>query len=139
MEIKEINRKLFSERFKKCRIENNYTQEKIAEELGAKRGTVASWEAGGYRIPELSKIYKAADVFDVSVDYLVGRTDDPSPMPIWKRDKKPTDIELEKFLNKTNIHFDGAPLTDEDKEDLLTYLKVKWERESKKKKKGGGK
>ena len=68
---------------------------------------------------------------------LLGR--DPSTPPWWYRNTPPTDVELEEFLKTARIHFDGAPLTDEDKEDIMTYLKVKWEREKKKREKEGKK
>jgi len=34
-------------------------------------------------------------------------------------------MELEEFLKKANVHFDGVPLNGEDKEDIMTYLSVK--------------
>ncbi|MDH7579109.1 MAG: hypothetical protein QHH75_15150 [Bacillota bacterium] len=56
----------------------------------------------------------------------------------WYRDTPPTDVELEEFLKTANVYFDGAPLNEEDKEDIVTYLKVKWEREKKKREKKKG-
>lgn len=74
-----IDKEKFAERFKALRREKGYSQEKIARELGTKRGTIAAWEAG-HRIPELSKAYQAAELFDVSTDYLLGRTDDSASL-----------------------------------------------------------
>ncbi|BAF60147.1 predicted transcriptional regulator [Pelotomaculum thermopropionicum SI] len=64
---------------------------------------------------------------------------DPSTPSLWYRDTPPTKIELEVFLKNANVYFDGAPLNEEDKEDILDYLAWKWEREKKKrdKQKGG--
>lgn len=69
----------FAQRLKKLREEYKMTQEQLAQILGVKRGTIASWEAN-HRIPELSKVYEAAEHFNVSVDYLLGRTNDPRPV-----------------------------------------------------------
>jgi len=44
-------------------------------------------------------------------------------------------VELEEFLKTANIYFNGAPLDEDDKEDIITYLKVKWEREKRKRNK----
>lgn len=132
-----IDRKKFAERFRVLRKERGYTQEEIAQELGVKRGTIAAWEAG-HRTPELSKAYKAAEIFNISTDYLLGRTDDPNEKGTeswWYRDTPPTRVELEDFLKNAKIYFHGAPLDEEDKEDIITYLQVKWEREKRKREK----
>jgi len=42
---------------------------------------------------------------------------------------------LEEFLKNANVYFDGAPLDEEDKEDILDNLAWKWEREKKKQEK----
>jgi hypothetical protein len=63
--------------------------------------------------------------FSVSVDYRFGRIDNPFIPFWWYRDTLPTDMELEEFLKKANVHFDGVPLNGEDKEDIMTYLSVK--------------
>jgi len=34
-------------------------------------------------------------------------------------------VELAEFLKMARIYFDGAPLTDEDKEDIMAYLRFK--------------
>jgi len=54
------------------RKKNNYSQEKLAELLCVSRQAVTKWEADE-SIPELSKLIALADLFDVSLDRLVGR------------------------------------------------------------------
>ncbi|GEA17537.1 helix-turn-helix domain-containing protein [Moorella sp. E306M] len=72
--------------------------------------------------------------------YLPEKKDQPnsSTPSWWYRDTPPTNVELEEFLKKANVYFDGAPLDEEDKEDIITYLKVKWEREKRKREKEKG-
>ena len=139
----DINKEEFAKRIKALRESADLTQDEMATILGTKRGTIAAWEAG-HRIPELSKVYKVAEYFKVSTDYILGRTDDPRPpqektdpsTPAWcYRDTPPTRMELEEFLKKANVYFDGTPLDEEDKEDILDYLAWKWEREKKKREK----
>ncbi len=45
---------------------------------------------------------------------------------------KPTDAELEDFLRNSNVKFNGAPLDDEDKEDIIGFLKMVWKRKKQK-------
>lgn len=47
-------------------------------------------------------------------------------------DNKPTDAELEDFLRNSNVKFNGAPLDDEDKEDIIGFLKMVWKRKKQK-------
>ena len=62
----------FSDGFPKLRIKNGYTQEQIAEMLGVSRQAVSKWENGD-SVPDMDKIAKLADAFDVSLDELLGR------------------------------------------------------------------
>jgi transcriptional regulator with XRE-family HTH domain len=47
-------------------------------------------------------------------------------------DNKSTDAELEDFLRNSNVKFNGAPLDDEDKEDIIGFLKMVWKRKKQK-------
>ncbi|ELK46189.1 helix-turn-helix transcriptional regulator [Halobacillus sp. BAB-2008] len=69
----------FADRLKKCRQikkeENpNWTQDYIARQIGVARTTYTAYERGT-KIPTLDTVNKIADLFDVSTDYLLGRSD----------------------------------------------------------------
>ncbi|MGR9047590.1 helix-turn-helix domain-containing protein [Halobacillus faecis] len=69
----------FSNRLKRCRQikkeENpNWTQDYIARQIGVARTTYTAYERGT-KIPTLDTVNKIADLFDVSTDYLLGRSD----------------------------------------------------------------
>jgi len=133
------NFKDIGKRIKHLRVKKDLTLKEVAALADISIGFLGDIESGRTK-PSLKTLDKLVSILETSTDYLLGRTDDPHPIqPIWKQEQKPSDVELENFLLKTNIYFDGSPLTDDDKEDLLTYLKVKWERERKKKEKGGEK
>ena len=65
---------MFSQRLKLLRNEKNLLQKELADKLNISRSTIASWESGN-RIPELGAIEKLSDFFEVSIDYLLGKTD----------------------------------------------------------------
>ena len=67
----------FSVQVKKLRIKNNLTLSGLGEQVNAAKQTVGHWETG-YRVPPLDVLIALADYFDVSLDYLVGRSDDPT-------------------------------------------------------------
>ncbi|MGI6328102.1 MAG: helix-turn-helix domain-containing protein [Dethiobacteria bacterium] len=51
---------------------------------------------------------------------------------LYNDDNKSTDAELEDFLRNSNVKFNGAPLDDEDKEDIIGFLKMVWKRKKQK-------
>ena len=66
----------FSERLKELRTSNGLTMEQLGKEIESTRGTIGNFENGNKK-PSLDMLIKLADYFNVSIDYLVGRTDDP--------------------------------------------------------------
>ena len=57
----------------------NLPEAAFGEALGMGKNTVNNWKAGRSKT-YLKKIDSIADYFGVSVDYLLGRTDDPHPV-----------------------------------------------------------
>ena len=53
------------------------TQLKLAMELNTNQNTISRYE-NGEREPSIRDLIKIADYFNVSVDYLIGRTDNPN-------------------------------------------------------------
>lgn len=66
------------ERIRSTRIDRDLTQAEIAEILNVKRNTYCQYEIGVINYP-LDIVVKLAEFYDVSMDYLVGLTDDPTP------------------------------------------------------------
>lgn len=64
-------------RIKELRKSVNMNQQSLADYLNVSRSTVAMWERGTE--PGNEMLLTLADYFGVTVDYLLGRTDDPSP------------------------------------------------------------
>lgn len=67
---------IFSERLKMLRKNSNTTQAKLAEIINSTDRTIRKYESLEIE-PTMSVLTKLADYFNVSVDYLVGRTDKP--------------------------------------------------------------
>ena len=66
----------FSERMRDLRFDRGMTQEEVGKIIGVKRYSVYSYEKG-LNYPEVRGLIILADYFKVSLDYLVGRTDNP--------------------------------------------------------------
>ena len=65
----------FCQRVKELRIENGWTQKQLAEKLKTTNSAVCDWEKGRSQ-PDLKMLVEIAAVFNVSVDYLLGVSED---------------------------------------------------------------
>lgn len=63
----------FPETLKELREKKGITQEQLASELHLSKNAVSHYEKG-INSPNIQTLEKIADIFDVSVDYLIGRT-----------------------------------------------------------------
>ena len=67
-------------RIRDLREDSDLTQQQMADKLFINRRTYSSYEVGSRSIP-VGILGKIADIFDTSIDYLVGRTDEKKPYP----------------------------------------------------------
>ncbi len=65
----------FAERLKYLRNEKELGQVELAHKLGVSKCIISYWE-NGLREPTMSNLIAIADFFHVSIDYLVGLTED---------------------------------------------------------------
>lgn len=63
---------MFTARLKSLRTQSAMSQKALAEQLHVSQQTVGKWEAGG-ATPNPDMLSRIADIFKVSVDYLIGR------------------------------------------------------------------
>lgn len=96
------------DRIKQLRKEKGYTQVTFAKELGVGLSTVAMWETGK-RTPSFKHLNTMSSLFDRSVDYILGKSDDASS-------QKLTGEEIEQ-LGKWDIE-------DRLQETIMAYLSL---------------
>ena len=68
---------VLGQRIRQLRHKANLTQAQLGKLLGCSGSTVSLYE-GGQRSPDTEMLVRLAEVFDVSVDYLLGRVSDPA-------------------------------------------------------------
>ncbi len=105
---------MFSQRLKQLRKEKKVTQQKLAKHFNLCTSTVGNWEIGK-RQPDHGMLLKLSDYFGVSLDYLMGRSDTPAQNPL---DASLSEIDFALFGEVQD-------LTDEQKQDVLNYIKYK--------------
>lgn len=70
---------MFAERLKQLRKKYGVTQEQLASVIGVERSSIGKYEGKSRVIPSDDIKYRIAEFFNVSVDYLLGKTDTPFP------------------------------------------------------------
>ena len=101
----------FAERLKELRKQAHLTQVELAKRLGIGQSSYADWERGKKK-PTQDNLVKIAQVLNVSVDYLVGNSEEKSD-----------DIDNIELLFRMN----SKGLTDEEKgifkKELIEFMK----------------
>ena len=83
-------------RLRELRNKSGLTQNEIANKLGVSGQTILNWENGIYE-PKINQLIQLADLFNVSVDYLIERKSNRNIDDICK--------ELEKISKEDFIEF----------------------------------
>ncbi|MFA5449538.1 MAG: helix-turn-helix transcriptional regulator [Clostridia bacterium] len=65
---------LFKERLKELRREKGLLQQDLAKELNVSKSAVSGWEVGRNQ-PNYDVLLQLANMFEVSIDYLIGKKD----------------------------------------------------------------
>lgn len=85
----------------------------INDKAGLGKNSIYKWKTS---TPSLENAAKVAKVLNTTSDYLMGKTDNPTPAS-----NEVTDADLEEMLD--NAHsFDGKPMTEHDREIIKSYL-----------------
>lgn len=82
-------------KLKELRVLNKKTQQQVANDLGLSQQQYQQYESGKYQ-PDFETLIKIADFFDVSIDYLLGRTEESQKTPKFTVISNKTDFELSK-------------------------------------------
>lgn len=117
---------IMGKRLKQLREKSGLQQKFVADKIGVKNNTLSGYESGN-REPDSQTLTKLADFYEVTTDYLHGRTDDPKGFT--------TEDITRESTNESLYFFDQENLTPEEVEALkehLEFLRFKAAKENKK-------
>lgn len=110
----------FHDRMKQLRAERKFSQDDLAKLLKTTRNSIANWETR--TIPDPMTLSGIADFFNVSIDYLLGRTD-ICFLPMKVAEKK------EPYGNNLRRQGLTENLSDDERELINTYRRLKKKRD----------
>ena len=90
--------KTIGSRIVQARDKAKETQEQLADAIGVTRDALAKWETYKRR-PKLETLYNIAEHLNVSMDYLLGRQDDPTNEPDMKAMVSYTGLSVQALQN----------------------------------------
>ncbi len=99
--------------------ENKISVAELERNTGISNGQIRKWDDN---TPGIDKVNLIADYFDVSTDYLLGRTDKKNYYDLTAKDERDIQKELQNLIDGLNnkdglAAFDGQTLDDMDEED----------------------
>jgi transcriptional regulator with XRE-family HTH domain len=106
-------------------IKNLRKKHKLSREELAKRLDISYWTLSKYendeRTPPPEVLIKFSNYFNVSTDYLLGRTDDPQRI---KENEIKFTTDIIEFLEKTDdLHVGGQKLNEKQRKILIDFMK----------------
>lgn len=108
----------FQERLKKLRLEKKLTQDDMAKLLGITRQAYGYYEsATNQRETDHEATKKLANFFNVSIDYLLENTDNPSP-------RGSDEEEFQKAISDPELKRWHSELPNSDEDDLRKLRKM---------------
>lgn len=117
----------FGDRIRSLRKEKKVTQKQLAEFIGVQEQTIRMYEKNARERPHPHILAELAQYFGVSIGYLVGIEDDPTPNPVPQNPLHmaltPQDAKLLKAIYDDP---DGSDLMYNLKEEEIKLLLAFW-------------
>ncbi|MTV47724.1 helix-turn-helix domain-containing protein [Heliobacillus mobilis] len=123
---------MLGERLKKLREQKSLSQTELGNHFSLSKQAISGYE-NGTRSPDATTLGLLADFFSVSVDYLLGRTDIPSPKQAVLDIERALsdDTELALFFNELKDRDDlqllfkqVRPMSPEDIKKIIRVIKA---------------
>lgn len=106
------------EKIKELADKKGISINRLEEQLGFSRNTIYNMKT---KKPNAERVAAIADYFNVSTDYLLGRTDNPK---IASDDVSSYSTEDLRKMAKNAKTFDGKPLTEDDIDAIQNIIEI---------------
>ncbi|MCR8641097.1 helix-turn-helix transcriptional regulator [Paenibacillus sp. N1-5-1-14] len=115
----------YGDRISQLREKHGLTQGDLANKIGISRASLSHYETNR-REPDYETTNKIATYFNVSVDYLLGRTNNPHTELDPNMNQFVDQLELsdESILEKFALTIDGKELTPEEAKRFIAFIRA---------------
>jgi transcriptional regulator with XRE-family HTH domain len=117
---------IFGERLKVLREQRSLSQEEFGRVFNVAQTTIGMYERGN-REPNFEKLKQFADFFGVSIDYLIGHTDDPSKQysPVTRELLDLLHLSDDELFELGPHTLEGKVLTKDEFLAIITLIRTK--------------
>lgn len=117
----------FATTIRKLRVERGITQEQLAAMLKVSRSTIGMYETGS-REPDFETCEAIADIFNVDMDYLLGRTSVERKAQVFQPDIPPGFQPMPEMSSVPRVGriACGTPILAEENIEALDSIPAKW-------------
>lgn len=115
----------YGHRIARLRGARHLTQEELARKLGITRAALSHYE-NNRREPDYETIEAIAEYFQVSLDYILGRTNDPHSKLDSSVQMFQESLELadERILEQFDLTVDGRKLTVDEAKRFIAFIRA---------------
>ncbi|MFB6363174.1 helix-turn-helix domain-containing protein [Paenibacillus elgii] len=101
------------------------TQEELSSKINISRASLSHYEKNR-REPDYETVVKIADFFKVSIDYLLGRTEDPRVVlePEVRAFVDSLELSDEKIIDRFSLTVDGMKLTFDEAKRFIAFVRA---------------
>ncbi|WP_018757557.1 helix-turn-helix domain-containing protein [Paenibacillus terrigena] len=112
-------------RISELREQKGWTQEELATMIGISRAALSHYEKNR-RKPDFETLTQLADLFQVSIDYLIGRTNTSQHVldPEIEHFTEQLELADSELLERFNLTVDGQQLTDDEARRFIAFVRA---------------
>ena len=112
-------------RISELREQKGWTQEELATMIGISRAALSHYEKNR-RKPDFETLTQLADLFQVSIDYLIGRTNTSQHVldPEIEHFTEQLELSDSELLDRFNLTVDGQQLTDDEARRFIAFVRA---------------
>ncbi|EPC50410.1 Cro/CI family phage transcriptional regulator [Lacticaseibacillus paracasei subsp. paracasei CNCM I-4270] len=115
------------ERIAMLRKERGWNQQQLADKINVSQSTLAMWETDKRR-PNTDALNDLADIFNVSLDFLMYRTNKRRYYELTDKDTKDIAKLAQQIIDGMNsdasVNFYGEPMTDDQKQSMRDIIEM---------------
>ncbi|QGQ96115.1 XRE family transcriptional regulator [Paenibacillus psychroresistens] len=108
--------RIFSTKLKELRLGKKLSQEELSKKLDIPRTTIAGYESGARSLPREARLKQIAQFFNVSVDYLIGYSDE-------ENNTEDLQAQIISIIRSADLHFNNQYIfSNDEKEKIIAIL-----------------
>lgn len=117
---------MFGTRLRSLRKEKRLTMKELGKKNNLAESTISGYEIGT-RKPDIETLQRLADFFDVSIDYLLGRVDNPRSIltEVEREFYDNIDLDDDFLLKKFKLVIDGKPVNEQEAKDFIAFVRAR--------------